>query len=41
MKIEIEGKDTRRKIVKRSGGTGHVFVPKEWIGKEVMVVLLS
>ena len=41
MKIELEGKDTRRKIVSKSGGTGHIFVPKDWIGKEVVVVLVG
>ena len=41
MKIEIEGIDTRRKTVSKSGGTGHVFVSKDWIGKEVVVVLVK
>lgn len=41
MKFELDGNDMRRKTVSKSGGTGHVFVPKDWIGKEVVVVLVE
>jgi len=40
MKFEVDGIDMRKKIVSRSGGTGHIFVPKDWIGKEVTVILI-
>ena len=41
MKIELEGSDVRKKVVSKTGKIGHVFLPKEWIGKAVMVVLLE
>lgn len=41
MKFELEGIDMRKKVAKKSGTTCHVFVPKEWEGKEVAVILIG
>jgi len=30
-----------QRIVKAIGNTGHVYVPKEWIGKTVLVTLVN
>jgi len=42
MKFEIEGEDmVRKKATKQSETASHVFVPNEWRGREVAVVLLE
>ena len=34
-------KDTRNLVVKKAGTSCHVYLPKEWAGKNVMVLLLG
>lgn len=34
-------KDTRTKVVKRMGNSAHIYLPKEWEGKEVIVLLIG
>ncbi len=42
MKVEFENIiDTRRKKVKRIGNSSHVTLPKQWLGKEVVVLLFG
>jgi len=40
MDIKTKGLDTRRKTATKTGTTAHIFVPKEWIGHEVLAILL-
>jgi len=41
MKVELEAYQVIEKEVKSSGNSGRVYVPKEWIGKKVKVLLLE
>jgi putative transposon-encoded protein len=41
MKVEVQGFQVLEKKVKASGGSGRIYVPKEWVGKRVKVVLLE
>lgn len=34
-------KDTRTLTVKKNGTSAHIYLPKEWIGKEVIVLLVN
>lgn len=34
-------KDTRTKIVKPMGNSSHIYLPKDWEGKEVIVLLIG
>jgi len=38
MKIIAEHVERERKIVKRSGKTGRIYLPRDWIGLEVMII---
>ena len=39
--IQLSGFEMLEKQVKKSGNSGRVYVPVEWIGKRVKVVLLE
>ena len=39
--IQLSGFEMLEKQVKKSGNSGRVYVPAEWIGKRVKVVLLE
>jgi putative transposon-encoded protein len=41
MTVELEAYQVIEKGVKSSGNSGRVYVPKEWIGKKVKVLLLE
>lgn len=41
MKVEVQGYQILEKKVKLSGTSGRVYVPKEWVGRRVKVVLLE
>jgi putative transposon-encoded protein len=41
MEVRLEAHQVIEKIVKSSGNSGRVYVPKEWIGKRVKVLLLD
>lgn len=38
---KIKVKEMHRKRVKAISNVGHVYLPKDWIGKEVVVILLD
>ena len=40
-KIQLTGFEMLEKKVNKSGNSGRVYVPVEWIGKKVKVVLLE
>jgi len=40
-KIQFTGFEMLEKQVNKSGNSGRVYVPVEWIGKRVKVVLLE
>jgi len=42
MKVEIEGEEMIKKdVTKQSETASHVFVPKDWRGRKVAVILLE
>ncbi|MBR4227365.1 MAG: DUF2080 family transposase-associated protein [Candidatus Methanomethylophilaceae archaeon] len=41
IEIRVEGKDILKKIVKDTGESGAVYLPRDLIGKEVVVVVLK
>jgi len=41
MKFELEGEDMLKKTVSKGDSSARIFVPKEWEGKEVAVILLE
>ncbi|PIN72459.1 hypothetical protein COT48_04005 [Candidatus Woesearchaeota archaeon CG08_land_8_20_14_0_20_47_9] len=40
-KIQLSGFEMLEKQVNKSGNSGRVYVPVEWIGKGVKIVLLE
>ena len=40
-KIQLSGFEMLEKQVNKSGNSGRIYVPVEWIGKRVKVVLLE
>lgn len=40
-KIELTGFEMLEKQVNKSGNSGRVYVPLEWIGKKVKIILLE
>ncbi len=41
MEIKISAYQIIEKTVKQSGNSGRVYVPIEWVGKKVKIVLLE
>ena len=41
MRIEVEGDESIKKIVKAQGNSGRIYLPVSWVGREVLVVLLK
>jgi len=41
VKIELTGFEMLEKLVNKSGNSGRVYVPIEWIGKKVKLILLE
>jgi putative transposon-encoded protein len=41
MEITLRGYQIIEKIVKNSNTSGRVYVPNEWVGKRVKVILLE
>lgn len=39
MEIKAEAYQVIEKVVKSSGNSGRVYVPKEWVGKKVTILL--
>ena len=40
-KIQLTGFEMFEKQVNRSGNSGRVYVPIEWIGKKVKIILIE
>lgn len=40
-RIELTGFEMLEKVVNKSGNSGRVYVPIEWIGKKVKIILLE
>jgi len=40
-KVQLTGFEMLEKQVNKSGNSGRIYVPAEWIGKRVKVVLLE
>ena len=40
-KIELTGLEMLEKKVNKSGNSGRVYVPIEWIGKRVKIILIE
>lgn len=40
-KIELCGFEMLEKVVNQSGNSGRVYVPIEWIGKRVKIILVE
>lgn len=41
VKFEVYGKEMLEKEVKQSGNSGRVYLPPEWIGKQVKIIRLD
>ncbi len=41
MKIEMVAYQVAEKVVKSGGNSGRVYVPPDWIGKRVKILLLE
>ena len=41
MKIEVEGYEAFEKTVTATGTSAHVYIPPDWIGKKVKIILLD
>jgi putative transposon-encoded protein len=41
MKVEVRAYQVIEKIVKASGSSGRVYVPPEWVGKRVKILLME
>jgi putative transposon-encoded protein len=37
-RFEVYGKEMVEKVVKRSGNSGRVYLPPDWVGKRVKVI---
>ncbi len=40
-KIQLTGFEMLEKTVNKSGNSGRVYVPTEWIGKKVKIILVE
>lgn len=40
-KIQLSGFEMLEKQVNKSGNSGRVYVPIEWVGKKVKIILLE
>lgn len=40
-KIELTGFEMLEKVVNTSGNSGRVYVPVEWVGKRVKIILIE
>jgi putative transposon-encoded protein len=40
-KIQLTGYEMLEKMVNKSGNSGRVYVPIEWIGKKVKIILIE
>lgn len=40
-KFEVSGQEMVEKVVKRSGNSGRVYFPPDWVGKRVKVIRID
>ena len=40
-RIQLIGFEMLEKVVNKSGNSGRVYVPIEWVGKKVKIILLE
>ena len=40
-KIQLTGFEMLEKMVNQSGNSGRVYVPVEWVGRKVKIILLE
>ena len=41
VKLELTGYEMLEKEIRKSGNSGRVYVPIEWIGKRVKIILIE
>lgn len=41
MEFKVEGIEAREKIVAEGGTSGRVYLPKAWVGKKVIAILIG
>ena len=41
VKLELTGYEMLEKIIHKGGNSGRVYVPVEWIGKRVKIILIE
>lgn len=41
MEFKVEGREATEKIVKEGGSSGRIYLPKKWIGRKVVIILLE
>ena len=41
IKVEVEGYQVLEKKVRYGGTSGRIYLPKEWVGKRVKIILLE
>lgn len=41
MKVEVQGYQVLEKKVKKAGSSGRIYLPREWVDKQVKVILLE
>lgn len=41
VKCELTGYEMLEKVVNKSGNSGRVYVPVEWVGKKAKIILLE
>ncbi len=41
MEIKLEAYEVLEKVVKASGNSGRVYVPIDWVGKRVKILLIE
>ena len=37
-KFEVRGQEMLEKVVKRSGNSGRIYLPPDWVGKRVKII---
>ena len=40
-RVQLFGYEMLEKLVRKSGSSGRVYVPAEWVGKRVKIILLE
>ena len=41
MDFKVKGIEARKKIVAEGGTSGRVYLPKSWVGKKVIAILME